>query len=149
MQNLPIPKNRLKWVVHLPQNGTIGFDPQPHGLRFVWMAGRRKCLSPAPQLGCGLLQSCCLSQRLPGQCLREGVGLSNIWLWVKNMSPKWNPGKWNQRLKPPVPCWFDFDPYPYGRLVGSWCLVLKGIPRGPQNAAVPFGVHKRGPRIPS
>ena len=22
--------NRLKWVVHLPQNGTIGFDPQPH-----------------------------------------------------------------------------------------------------------------------
>ena len=19
----------LKWVVHLPQNGTIGFDPQP------------------------------------------------------------------------------------------------------------------------
>ena len=22
--------NRLKWVVHLPQNGTIGFDPQPN-----------------------------------------------------------------------------------------------------------------------
>ena len=24
-------QNRLKWVVHLPQNGTIGFDPQPTG----------------------------------------------------------------------------------------------------------------------
>ena len=23
-------QNRLKWVVHPPQNGTIGFDPQPH-----------------------------------------------------------------------------------------------------------------------
>ena len=23
-------KNRLKWVVHLPRNGTIGFDPQPY-----------------------------------------------------------------------------------------------------------------------
>ena len=22
--------NRLKWVVHLPQNGTIVFEPQPH-----------------------------------------------------------------------------------------------------------------------
>ena len=28
--NIPIPtKIGLKWVVHLPQNGTIGFDPQP------------------------------------------------------------------------------------------------------------------------
>ena len=25
------------------------------------------------------------------------------WLWVKNMYPKWNPGKWNQGLKPVVP----------------------------------------------
>ena len=25
-------KQVLKWVVHLPQNGTIGFDPQPYGL---------------------------------------------------------------------------------------------------------------------
>ena len=23
-------ENRLKWVVHLPQNGNIGFDPQPN-----------------------------------------------------------------------------------------------------------------------
>ena len=22
-------KNRLKWVVHLPEKGSIGFDPQP------------------------------------------------------------------------------------------------------------------------
>ena len=27
--NIPIPTNRLKWVVHLPQNGTIVFDPEP------------------------------------------------------------------------------------------------------------------------
>ena len=29
--NIPIPTKIqvLKWVVHLPQNGTIGFDPQP------------------------------------------------------------------------------------------------------------------------
>ena len=26
----PNPHYRLKWVVHLPQNGTIGFDPQPY-----------------------------------------------------------------------------------------------------------------------
>ena len=31
MVNIPIQplKEVLKWVVHLPQNGTIGFDPQP------------------------------------------------------------------------------------------------------------------------
>ena len=29
--NIPIPnKRRLKWVVHLSQNGTIGFDPWPY-----------------------------------------------------------------------------------------------------------------------
>ena len=28
--NIPIPtKNRVKWVLHLFHNGTIGFDPQP------------------------------------------------------------------------------------------------------------------------
>ena len=26
----------------------------------------------------------------------------DIWLWVKNGYPKWNPGKWNQGLKPAV-----------------------------------------------
>ena len=29
--------------------------------------------------------------------------MSQKWLWVKNAYPKWNPGKWNQRLKPAVP----------------------------------------------
>ena len=37
---------------------------------------------------------------------------SQMWLWVKNMYPKWSPGKWNQGLKPAVPWWFNFDPYP-------------------------------------
>ena len=35
--NIPIPTNRLKWVVHLAQNGTIGFDPRPHSLRGPWL----------------------------------------------------------------------------------------------------------------
>ena len=34
------------------------------------------------------------------------------WLWVKNRYPKWNPGKLKQRLKPAVPSWVNFDPYP-------------------------------------
>ena len=29
--------------------------------------------------------------------------------WVKTRYPEWNPGKWNQRLKPAVPGWFNFD----------------------------------------
>ena len=37
------------------------------------------------------------------------------WLWAKNAYPKWNPGKWNQRLKPAVLWWLCFDPYPLGR----------------------------------
>ena len=47
----PIQSNhyRLKWVVHLPQNGTICFDPQPNvgnlqgdlpRVRFVWVKRR-------------------------------------------------------------------------------------------------------------
>ena len=32
-QNPVAPQSRLKWVVHLPQNGTICFDPQPN----VWV----------------------------------------------------------------------------------------------------------------
>ena len=39
------------------------------------------------------------------------------WLWVKNQCPKWNPGKWKSRLKPAVPWWFNFDPYP-----NKYCL---------------------------
>ena len=26
--------------------------------------------------------------------------------------PKWIPGKWKHGLKPAVPWWFNFDPYP-------------------------------------
>ena len=29
-----------------------------------------------------------------------GRGAKNIWLWLKKPVPKWNPGKWNQGLKP-------------------------------------------------
>ena len=34
-----------------------------------------------------------------------------MWLWVKHAYPKWNPDKWNQRLKPVVPWWVYVDPY--------------------------------------
>ena len=36
-----------------------------------------------------------------------------IWLWVKNRYHKWNPAKWKEGLKPAVPWWFNFDPYPF------------------------------------
>ena len=32
--------------------------------------------------------------------------------WVKNMYPKWNPGKWKLGLQPAVPWSFNFDPHP-------------------------------------
>ena len=40
-----------------------------------------------------------------------------MWLWLKNRAtPKWNPGKRSQGLKPAVPWWFNFDPCPCVRL---------------------------------
>ena len=33
------------------------------------------------------------------------------WVWVKYGYRKWN-GKWKEGLKPAVPWWFNFDPYP-------------------------------------
>ena len=36
------------------------------------------------------------------------VPLGQRWVWVKKRSPTWNPGRWNQRLKPAVPR-FDVD----------------------------------------
>ena len=35
-----------------------------------------------------------------------------MWLWVKRY-PNWNPGKWKHGLKPAVPWWLNFDPYPF------------------------------------
>ena len=37
--------------------------------------------------------------------IRQFAGFK-MWLWVKNMvTPKWNPGKWKQGLKPAVAWW--------------------------------------------
>ena len=47
--------------------------------------------------------------------------LTPNWWWVKNWYPKWNPGKWNQGLKPAVPWWLNFDPYP---IHDSGCVHL-------------------------
>ena len=53
------------------------------------------------------------TQRLPGRA-REiaACGLGGmIWLWVKKVFPKWNPGKWKHGLNPAVPWYFiNFDP---------------------------------------
>ena len=43
--------------------------------------------------------------------LLEVVGIV-VGLWVKDRYPTWNPGKWNQRLKPAVPWWTNFNPHP-------------------------------------
>ena len=50
------------------------------------------------------------------------------WLCVKNTYPKWNPGKWNQRLQPAVAWWVNFDPHPHVshsvvRCQGKWLGV--------------------------
>ena len=36
-----------------------------------------------------------------------------IWPWVKNRYPKLDSVKWKHGLKPAVPWWLNFDPYPY------------------------------------
>ena len=49
-------------------------------------------------------------------CGNDGVGYLIAkscpkWPWVRDAYPKWNHGKWNQRLNPAVPWWLHFDPY--------------------------------------
>ena len=56
--------------------------------------------------------------------MRESLFKGIIWLWVKNAYPKWNPGRWNQRLKPAVPWWLYFDQYPFLLL---WAVFEKTI----------------------
>ena len=36
-----------------------------------------------------------------------------IWLWLKKMVPKWNPGKWKHGPKPAQALQFHCEPYPY------------------------------------
>ena len=53
--------------------------------------------------------------------IEKTVLLALKWLWVKNMHPKWNPGKWKYEPKP-GPLEFTFDPFPnlYLRAPGGW-----------------------------
>ena len=54
-----------------------------------------------------------LYENLVADGLQAGrSGSLEIWLWVRNGYPKWNPG--NQGLKPVVLWWLNFDSYPYG-----------------------------------
>ena len=47
-------------------------------------------------------------------------------LWVKNRYPKRNSCKWKHGLKPAVPLWFHFDPYPAinYELLSCWHVCL-------------------------
>ena len=63
---------------------------------------------------------CSCQGRVPQGCgaIRDTT-VTNFRLWRKaNVAvgqkkyPKWNPGKWTHRLKPAVPRWWIFDPYP-------------------------------------
>ena len=54
----------------------------------------------------------CLSLNLPYHETCKHTAPSTFRrLWVKNLYPKRNPGKWNHGLKPAVSWWFSFDPY--------------------------------------
>ena len=72
-----------------------------------------------PHSGCSMIHNCCFpaGETIRGWvaqiCLHAAVSFSmSMWLWVKHGYPTWNPGKWNQRLKPAVPRWLNFDPHP-------------------------------------
>ena len=54
-------------------------------------------------------------------------GNSPIWLWVTNRYPKWNPGKWKHGPNSAVPCWFNFEPHPFGfpvKFQGVYFLIF-------------------------
>ena len=46
--------------------------------------------------------------------MTKGICLPHhTWLWVKNRYHKWTPVEWKEGLKPAVPWWINFDPYPH------------------------------------
>ena len=76
------------------------------------------------------------------------------WMWVKLRNHKWNPDKWKEGLKPAVPWWFKFDPYPNGngfhpfppiRAGGPCC---RAAPRESQGDADPTAGRGGGHRMP-
>ena len=50
----------------------------------------------------------------------------NIWLWLKNPVPKWNPGKWKHGPKLAYPLLFNFEPHPYPLAIDSNLKSNKG-----------------------
>ena len=85
MGQKPIPTNRLKWVVRLPENGTIGFDPERYrNVSFLFSSGLRRHFQKAPDT---TLHGCQprahsgspfpgLSSRVRGMFLEVSRGLS-------------------------------------------------------------------------
>ena len=80
--------------------------PKRLGTRDSWNRGRSSSLA-VPQLsltsraGPGALGLCGLNREAPGPPeARQVAPQGDMFRWpcVKNAYPKWNPGKWNQRL---------------------------------------------------
>ena len=94
---------------HYPWAGPAA--PLPHCRPPAAPAPRRASLGGGP-----LLRWFDLDQRgsagLGAAEKKPGAVVAGLFRWVKTAYPKWNPGKWNQRLKPAVFWWFHFDPYP-------------------------------------
>ena len=56
---------------------------------------------------------CCLPVQTPFTQAIWKAHLSRHGCGSTKRYPKWIPGKWKHGLKPAVPWWFHFDPYPH------------------------------------
>ena len=98
------PTERLKTAVG---TGGLGLPPRRIG---IFSQNKPPCFEVSSSADSAF------DLRCNGAVVRHGRhGLKEdlpTWLWVKKRYPKWNAGKWSQRLKPAVPWWVNFDPYP-------------------------------------
>ena len=68
-----------------------------------------------------------------------------IWLQVKNMYQKLNPGKWKHGPKPAVPWRLNFDPCPFGDR-GPWFFDVGDLQqRGERHGEEPALGMRAGP----
>ena len=71
-----------------------------------WQAGGANPEKKKTPLGCGCQK---MVPKMEPETLQLGCGCQ------KQGNPKMGcPGKWKHGLKPAVPCWIKFDPYPLG-----------------------------------
>ena len=79
--------------------------------------------------GVGVVQS---KRDNTATCYKKQNKKTCVWGVKIRATPKWNPGKWKQGLKP-VPGRFNFDPYPHLgiQLVFFLILLMEKKPFGP------------------